>query len=92
MKRVSAEIVAQRLPEFLAEVLAGEEIELTRDGQSIARLVRMQPTLPTTGANESAPLGFAEEPTIGMWADRDDMRDAAQWVAHQRDLDWNRVP
>lgn len=90
MKRVSADIVAQRLPEILAEVLAGEEIELTRDGESIARLVRMPPSLPAAEATPPPSARLSNDPAIGMWADHDDLRDAAHWVARQRVVQWTR--
>jgi hypothetical protein len=33
---------------------------------------------------------WANEPFVGMWRDRDDMTDSAQWVRNLRDHEWSR--
>lgn len=35
-------------------------------------------------------VNWANEPFIGMWRDRDDMTDSAQWVRNLRDHEWSR--
>ncbi len=33
---------------------------------------------------------LAKEPFIGMWRDRDDMRDSAAWVRNLRNTEWGQ--
>ena len=33
-------------------------------------------------------LEHSEEPFIGMWRDRDDMRDSSDWVRNTRNSEW----
>ncbi len=31
-----------------------------------------------------------DEPFIGMWKDREDMKDSVEWVSRMRDREWHR--
>ena len=33
---------------------------------------------------------LADEPFIGMWRDREDMKDSAQWVRETRQKEWQK--
>lgn len=33
-------------------------------------------------------ISLANEPFIGMWKDREDMRDSVRWVRETRDSEW----
>ena len=33
---------------------------------------------------------LADEPLVGMWADRDDLTDSTAWVQTMREREWNR--
>ena len=33
---------------------------------------------------------LADEPFVGMWADRDDMQDSSRWVRDLRSREWSR--
>ena len=35
---------------------------------------------------------IAEDPAIGMWADREDMQDSAAWEREVRKREWRDVP
>lgn len=35
---------------------------------------------------------ISEDPAIGMWADREDMKDSAAWVREVRKREWRDVP
>jgi hypothetical protein len=35
---------------------------------------------------------IAEDPAIGMWADREDMKDSAAWERAVRKREWRDVP
>lgn len=37
---------------------------------------------------KTANLEHFEEPFIGMWRDRDDMRDSSDWVRKTRNSEW----
>jgi hypothetical protein len=62
-------------PEKQAEVL--DFIEFLRQRRPGSARRRQRPAL-------------RDETFIGMWADRDDMRDSTTWVRHLRDREWER--
>jgi len=35
---------------------------------------------------------ISEDPAIGMWADREDMKDSAAWEREARKREWRDVP
>lgn len=41
-------------------------------------------------APEAKRVKLAEEAFVGMWRDRDDMRDSSEWVRQLRQREWDR--
>lgn len=39
-------------------------------------------------SDKTTPL--SDEPFVGMWADREDMNDPAEWVRNVRNTEWDR--
>ena len=37
-------------------------------------------------------IPISEDPAIGMWADREDMKDSAAWEREVRKREWRDVP
>jgi len=46
---------------------------------------RQVPSLPETNR-----VKLADEPFVGMWRDRRDMRDSSEWVRRLRQGEWDR--
>jgi len=88
MTRLTVEEAAAQLPELLRAVLAGETVELVQDGKPVASLVAMS----EQDHAEPPPLTIPidQDPCIGMWADRKDMTDGAEWVRELRAQEWGR--
>jgi hypothetical protein len=43
-----------------------------------------------TQAATAAILDLESEPFVGMWRDRDDMRDSSAWARHVRETHWGK--
>lgn len=41
-------------------------------------------------SRKSKPTRLSDEPFIGMWRDRDDMKDSTEWVRSLRRREWER--
>jgi len=54
------------------------------DGMAVVVLIERAPTEPEVGAS---PESFVALPFFGMWADRQDLPDSADWV-HERRERW----
>ncbi len=39
-------------------------------------------------AKQTEPTDLAKEPFVGMWQDRDDLRDSSAWVRRVRENEW----
>lgn len=73
MKTVAAKELRSRTASILENIQKGMEITITLRGKSIAIL---KPLL--MEERQFNPVGF------GMWKDRKDMKNAAEWVAERR--------
>ena len=54
----------------------------------IALLKVRYPAAKSVGKMQRVKL--SDEPFIGMWQDREDMKDSATWVRHLRESEWER--
>lgn len=43
-----------------------------------------------TQLNEQPELNIGNESFIGMWKDRDDLKDSSEWVRHIRETEWTK--
>jgi hypothetical protein len=41
-------------------------------------------------AKQTHQSNLSDEPIVGMWADRDDLRDSSAWVRTIREREWDR--
>lgn len=73
MKTVAAKELRSRTASILENIQKGMEITITLRGKSIAIL---KPLL--MEERQFNPVGF------GMWKEREDMKNAAEWVAERR--------
>jgi len=62
-------------------IVLTEPIKLPEGTEVIVRVEPAESQHSDTAATED----FAALPFIGMWADREDMRDSASWVRRERD-------
>ena len=46
---------------------------------------------PVPSTPEADRVQLAEEPYVGMWRDREDMRDSSEWVRQLRQREWERT-
>ncbi len=59
------------------------------DGSEVRVWVESANLEPHTDELEAPPEGnLASDPAIGMWADREDMKDSVAWLAEQRAKWW----
>lgn len=74
--------------------IAGEIALLPPEAQKqvldfVAFLKTRYPIVQST--QKTKPTKLAEEPFIGMWKDRDDMRDSTAWVQSLRQREWEHT-
>jgi hypothetical protein len=43
-----------------------------------------------TQLNEQTPLNISTESFVGMWKDRDDLKDSSEWVRRIRETEWTK--
>jgi hypothetical protein len=43
-----------------------------------------------TQLNEQTPLNISTESFVGMWKDRDDLKDSSEWVHRIRETEWKK--
>lgn len=73
MKRVFAKELRNRTSSILGNIQKGREITIILSGKSIAVINPL-----SKEEREFKPVGF------GMWKDRKDMKNVAEWVAERR--------
>ena len=63
-------------------------LDTLSDDELRAQIAEAQPMLWTRA--RQTPI--SEDPAIGMWADREDMKDSAAWEREVRQREWRDVP
>ena len=74
MKQVTARELRQKTAAVLSDVRRGREFVITYRGKSVALIS----PLPKPASKRFLPAGF------GLWKDRADMRDVAEWLGQLR--------
>ncbi len=74
MKQVSARELRQKTAAVLSDVRRGREFVITYRGKSVALISAW----PKAASKSFLPAGF------GLWKDRSDMRDVAEWLEQLR--------
>lgn len=74
---VSVTTLQKRLPEVLEALGKNERVVLSHSGRRIALLQ------PVPDVDDEI-RRIRNHPAVGMWADRDDMKDPAAWVRGKR--------
>ncbi len=74
---ISVETLPQRLAKVMEALDRNEPVVLLHEGKEFARL---QP-VPDSGDEIRR---IKNHPAVGMWADREDMKDPAEWVREKR--------
>jgi prevent-host-death family protein len=72
---VTAKQLRLRTSEVLKKVQQGGTVTVTLRGKPVARLEPFAP---------SAPCRLADDPAVGMWKDREDMKDVHAWLQRIR--------
>lgn len=72
---ITADELRLRTVKVLKDVQRLGSVTVTLRGKPVAKLVSV------ATVKESGPK---EDPAIGMWADREDMKDVEKWVRHIR--------
>ncbi len=67
----------ERMPEVLDALDRKEQVVLSYEGKEFASL---QPVFNVEAEIER----ISKHPAVGMWADREDMKDPSEWVRNQR--------
>lgn len=74
----------RRNPKRILEALARhEEITLTRRGKSVARILPLQ--------EDESKMKVEEHPAFGMWSEREDLSDPAEYVRKLREPRYDDV-
>lgn len=73
--------------ELIKEIPHLPESLRRRIGKMVDRF-RKQSERSASDRSENIPL--RDEPFVGMWANREDMKDPAEWVRNVRRTDWDR--
>ena len=74
---ISVKTLSKRLPEIMEALDKNERVVLSHEGKEIALL---QPV----SYIENEIQRIRNHPAVGMWADRDDMKDPTAWVRERR--------
>ncbi len=74
---ISIKTLEKRLPEVMKALGKNEPIILSHEGKEFALLQ------PLTDFEERMQL-IKNHPAVGMWADREDMKDPTEWVREKR--------
>lgn len=74
---IPVKTLSKRLPEVMAALDKHERVVLSHEGKGFALL---QPVSDL----EDEIRRIKNHPAVGMWADREDMRDPSAWVAAKR--------
>lgn len=74
---VSVKTLNKRLPAVMEALDKNERVTLSHEGKKIALL---QPVSDI----ESEIQRIRDHPAVGMWADREDMKDPAAWLREKR--------
>lgn len=74
---ISVKTLSRRLPEVIEALNKNERVVLSHEGKDFALL---QPVSDT----ESEIQRIRNHPAVGIWADRDDMKDPTAWVREKR--------
>jgi prevent-host-death family protein len=72
---VTAKQLRLRTSEVLKRVQRAGSVTVTLRGKPVARIVALQP---------ESPGRLADDPAVGMWADREDMMDVHAWLREIR--------
>lgn len=98
MTRINAAALKQQSPELFEAAVSGDDIELVDEGKTLLKLVVVQPHAGEENDDVIVPDDYVpqgrlrDDPAIGMWADREDMKDPVEWVRNLREKEWNRFP
>ena len=76
---ITATALRNRVAEALASVDRGDSVVITYRGKPRARIVGFEDSI--QGSTE-----IEQSAAFGMWADREDMRDAGEYVRSLRDI------
>ena len=74
---ISVKALNKRLPEVMGALDKKEVVVLSHEGKDIA-LLQAVPDI------DDEIQRITNHPTVGMWADREDMKDPAEWVRKRR--------
>jgi prevent-host-death family protein len=72
---VTAKQLRLRTSEVLKRVQQGGTVTVTLRGKPVAKLEPLKPCAPTR---------LADDPAVGMWKDREDMKDVHAWLRRIR--------
>ncbi len=73
----------------IVEELGALPDEARREAMDFIVFLRQQ----HCGSRSRRPIvkaSVAEDPFVGMWANRDDMKDSVRWVQETREREWGR--
>jgi len=68
---VTAKELRLKTSQILKKVQRAGTVTVTMRGKPVAKLCAL---------NEKKPIRVADHPAVGMWADREDMKDAHAWL------------
>jgi len=93
--QVSQTVTIKELRDNLAQIIeevaiAGKQVEITKFGKKKAVLVPFG--IAQKSIRKRAQINFAKLPGVGMWKDREDMKDSAKWVENLRRGEERRFP
>lgn len=78
----------ERLAELIAQVqVGGAQFVITRFGKPAAKLVPVDGSIVQ---KKRAKKKSAIDLAFGIWKDRKDIKDSAEWVANLREKEWSR--
>lgn len=81
---ISVKTLGKRLPEVMEALDKNERVVLSHEGKEIALLQ------PVAGIEDEIQR-IRNHPAVGMWADRNDMKDPAAWVREKRNRRRERI-
>lgn len=81
---ISVKTLSKRLPEVMEALDKKERVVLSHEGKEFALLQ------PVSGIEDEIER-IKNHPAVGMWADRDDMKDPTAWVREKRSRRRERV-